>query len=480
MLGLIVTSFVETEDYNEADAHRARAEKMDLMDIIPALGVQSVAPLASRSDTAPMDLDTDIEVGPTNTPRAQTPPDNVVRDPLTGLYILGVGQSLDTPLGTPTSRVGMPSTQPHWAPGPSHGGDGAGPSRAEDCSASSGEEETPPARIPQLPAIDVLDMRARPTLDMYRENRRRRNKVPYVEFGINDVVVISDEDEEEIKMYDMVRGVPEGPVAVKKEAMTVAELDEKMARRMDDEIAQRISQNNQEHALKMAAIQLELERQRRESQEMHAQLMGFFSQLTARPQVFYATPPEGPHVPAVAMPPPALHSHYPSAPQSVQGPSLLPVAETQEDELRTRVRNSAAHPPSSFSEPIPVSSSLEDDTTSFTIVRRGVERTGHDTVRHTDPVEESQESPTPSGQRDVQMEDMQVSPIDNMRLDVDTEATHEEHVDTQASRAASTGMEMETDVSIEVTDARPHVSHGSDEGGSGSKSPLHAEVTNLA
>lgn len=65
-----------------------------------------------------------------------------------------------------------------------------------------------------------------------------------MEFGINDVILISDEDEEEIKMYNMVHGVPKGLVTVKKKAMTMAKLNEKMAKWMNDKIAQRILQNN--------------------------------------------------------------------------------------------------------------------------------------------------------------------------------------------------------------------------------------------
>jgi hypothetical protein len=244
-------------------------------------------------------------------------------------------------------------------------------------------------------------MRARPSLEVYRENRRSRNKVPYVEFGINDVVVISDEDEDEIKMYDMVRGVPEGPLSVKKETMTVAELDEKLAKRMNDEISQRISQNNQEHAMKMEAIQFELERQRRESQEMHAQLMGFFAQMSAKPPMVYAPPPSTSNMPPFVVPPPPVQFQYPPAPAidtvpvgstQLSIPTVIP-AVSEVDELRTRVRNSAGH------STIPLRGSVsEDESTSFTVLKRDLDRSGYDTAIHTERVEESQESPTPSQQ----------------------------------------------------------------------------------
>ena len=466
MLGLVVNTFIETSDYVDCVIHRENASKMDLVDILTMIGVRSVTPLASRSEATAMEADS--EAGPSTTPRAQTPMEDAAGDPATGLYILGVSEGVEqegpvhTPYGTPTSRVGLPSTAFHTPRAAIQTSGGAGPSRMEDSSASSEEEATPPSRTPDLPAIDVLDMRARPSLDVYRENRRRRNKVPYVEFGINDVVVISDEDEEEVKMYDMVRGVPEGPISVKKEAMTVAELDEKMAKRMNDEIAQRISENNQEHSLKMQAIQLELERQRKESQEMHAQLMGFFAQLSARPQVVYAAPPETSNAPAYAMPPP---------PVVVQSRPSTPLA-VSHDDLRTHVRNTAGHTLA----PTSVIVSADDDSAAFSVRRRGSESSGHDPARHTPRVEESQDSPAISGGADCNMVDAECVPSANAPgADQETEL-----VGTQASQAESGAQHPETEILAVNTDARPHVGQTQGEGGSASASPPHAKVTNLA
>lgn len=79
---------------------------------------------------------------------------------------------------------------------PLHGGDGARLSQVENTSASCVEEDTPPTLSPPLPPpIDLLDMRACPSLEVYRKNRKNRNKAPYVELGISDVVYISEEDE---------------------------------------------------------------------------------------------------------------------------------------------------------------------------------------------------------------------------------------------------------------------------------------------
>ena len=88
----------------------------------------------------------------------------------------------------------------------------------------------------------MLDIRTRLGLELCYENCRSRNKIPCVEFG-EDVVIVSNKDNEEIEMYDLMLGMPERLVMVKKEAMT-------MAKRTIDEVAQRISLNNQGHVLK--------------------------------------------------------------------------------------------------------------------------------------------------------------------------------------------------------------------------------------
>lgn len=51
-----------------------------------------------------------------------------------------------------------------------------------------------------------------------------------MEFGKNNMVFIYEEEEEKIKMYDMVHGMPGGPITMKKKAMTMAELDKKMSK----------------------------------------------------------------------------------------------------------------------------------------------------------------------------------------------------------------------------------------------------------
>lgn len=97
MFGPVVTSFIEKLDYKDVDVHRAQTSKMDLADIVPTLGMRSDAPQASRNEPFEMDIDSDTEVGPSDTPRAQSPMSNVVQDPTTRFYMLGISK------GTPTS-----------------------------------------------------------------------------------------------------------------------------------------------------------------------------------------------------------------------------------------------------------------------------------------------------------------------------------------------------------------------------------------
>lgn len=63
----MVTSFIKKSDYEDADVHKSQASRMGLEEILPTLGVQSVAPLASHNVAIGMDIVFDTEVGPSNT-----------------------------------------------------------------------------------------------------------------------------------------------------------------------------------------------------------------------------------------------------------------------------------------------------------------------------------------------------------------------------------------------------------------------------
>ena len=137
MLGLQVNSFVDVCDNDDAKAHRVIASKMNIQDIMDVLSPQLVVPLASRNEAMPeIETDTD-EDQDTNSPkeRPTTHEDlhSLIREPTTNIFLLGTDHMdtqdthvVVTPLkvphapvlssfGTPTSRVGFPSTA-----GPSH------------------------------------------------------------------------------------------------------------------------------------------------------------------------------------------------------------------------------------------------------------------------------------------------------------------------------------------------------------------------
>lgn len=132
-----------------------------------------------------------------------------------------------------------------------------------------------------------------PSLIFYCKNPRNQYKIPYVKFGIDDVVILFNKDEEEIKMYNLVCGVPEGLVMLKKHAITMAELDEKMAKRMNDNITQKRFPKTTKARIEDGIDLVGAQETEKIVQEMHAQLMGYFVAMNARPHVVYAPPPNG-------------------------------------------------------------------------------------------------------------------------------------------------------------------------------------------
>ena len=306
MLGLQVNSFVEFTDMDEANNHRDIASRMDIEDIMDVLTPHPVVPLASRDEAMhEVETESDDDQDP-GSPREQhfqqEDTGGPSRDPSYPFaFLLGADHAetqgaranvtpirvaqtpAASPFGTPTSRVGFPST--------------AGPSRVAGamaekemdvepdagCTASSGGASQQ-AELPPMEGRDVLELILRPNLDLYRESRRQRNKTPYNEYPEGAVLELSDEDEEEVKMHEAISTLPSQPGKVKKEPMSVSELDEKMEKRMKEELDQRLREANEEHARKMAAIQAEMEQARLESARRHADLMAQNQQFMAQSQ----------------------------------------------------------------------------------------------------------------------------------------------------------------------------------------------------
>ena len=356
MLGLQVNSFVGAGDMDECKDHRKLAEKMDLNDFLDIITPHPVVPLATREEPSHAggwgsDGDDDA-MSPRGQPSRQEDLPGLARHPVDRVaYLLGEDDMdaeeaqpnvtpirvphttpSQSPFGTPTSRVGLPST--------------AGPSRAArlmaerdadlaaetGCTGSSGggEPSEQAAPLPPMEGRDMLELISRPDIDSYRASRRQRNKTPYNEYPEGAVLELSDEDEDEVRLYASMSALPSEPGKVKKEPMSVSELDEKMEKRMKEELDTRLREANEEHARKMAAIQAEMEQARLESARRHAdlmaqnqqflaqsqQFMSMMASLQARPPVVYAAPEPVMSVPpfSCGLLPAATRCIYPSTP----------------------------------------------------------------------------------------------------------------------------------------------------------------------
>ena len=120
---------------------------------------------------------------------------------------------------------------------------------------------------------DVLELLLRPDISICRESGRKKNKTPSIEYPEGAVLELFDENEDEVRMYNAIAALPTEPGKVKKETMSVSELDEKLEQRMKEELDQWLQEANEFHAKKMAAIQAEMEQTRLETAHRHADLM---------------------------------------------------------------------------------------------------------------------------------------------------------------------------------------------------------------
>lgn len=101
-----------------------------------------------------------------------------------------------------------------------------------------------------MEVLDVLDQRTRPSLDRFRDTRRKMKKLPYVELQENSIIEVSDEDEGDIEIM-VELGVAEKSKGPKEEALSVAELNTKLEQRMKEDMASTAAEN----ARKISVIQ---------------------------------------------------------------------------------------------------------------------------------------------------------------------------------------------------------------------------------
>ena len=371
-------------DYSEAVNHRTIASKMDIMGIIDIVTPQTVLPIAVQYANMPdLDQSSDEEVGPSSprqTPAAQDEP-APARDLSAGLYILGtdeaeahivnnapfaVPEPRPSPFGTPTSRVGFPSTSRPPRPTELERQREAEVQPAQEGAASSGGEECE-LPLPPLRGEDMLQALQRPRVEQYRADRRTRNKRPYVEYPRGEVLELSDEDEDEAMLHKPGAGLPSSSgEKSKQDPITVEAIDAQIARRMEEELERRLREANEMNATRISSLQETMERERREAAQRHADLMAqnqqfmmaMMARLTALPQVPVAQPTATFPMATTMMPAlrPSSHAVYipehafpaPATivpePQPVAQPQPQPASASSAD-LRPRGRNSPVPTP---------------------------------------------------------------------------------------------------------------------------------------
>ena len=340
MLGLQVNTYVAARDHDDARHHRVMASKMDIHDIADILSPVAVAPIAVREEGMPdLEQDSDGEAGPSSPREAPVAQEEAAPDPTAPLYILGADEEeahavnnapffephpRPSPYGTPTSRVGLPSTarspveeerqQERAAP--------VEPAAEGGCTASSGGEECE-LPLPPLRGEDMLQALQRPRVEQYRADRRTRNKRPYVEYPRGEVLELSDEDEDEAMLHKPGAGLPSSSgEKSKQDPITVEAIDAQIAKRMEEQLERRLREANEMNAARILSLQETMERERREAAQRHADLMHqnqqfmmtMMAAMQAMPHAAAAFAPPAPAFPMattqMAAPPSSSHAVY--------------------------------------------------------------------------------------------------------------------------------------------------------------------------
>ena len=95
----------------------------------------------------------------------------------------------------------------------------------------------------------------RPKVDQYRADRRTRNKKPYIEYPRGEVLELSDEDKDEVRLHTTLSVLPSSSgKKSKKDPMTVEEIDVQIKLRMGSELERRIKESNEQNAAKISSL----------------------------------------------------------------------------------------------------------------------------------------------------------------------------------------------------------------------------------
>ena len=249
----------------------------------------------------------------------------------------------------------------------------------------------PNLMVPKMENLDILDQRSRPSLDFFRDTRRRMKKTPYVELPKGAIIEVSDEDEGDMDIMAELGVEYDKNKRVKEEALSVAELNAKLEQKMKEDMAAAAEEN----ARKMFLIQEEL----RASNEKTDAILAMLSQMQnflAPPQLAYSFlggylsqyPPLGQYpLPGQFLGGPSHHQVPHTTPVGTPLPPKVPAttatlhdailaAITEDEGLRTHVRESPS-PAVLTPSPSRVGPPSDTNTTSFTIVPRVVDREGN-------------------------------------------------------------------------------------------------------
>jgi hypothetical protein len=485
MLGLCVNTYMDAVDEEDYKFHRTKASTMDLADMsVPRTDFN----MPADEGMPPMETDDD-EPGPS-------------------VNVDAILQALDvTPL-----RLLAPSGEPSEYQGTPAGCTGSSAGATQDVlpALTSGAEPfgtpggcstsvSPKQRlaVPKMETLDVLDQRSRPTLDLFRNTRRRMKKTPYVELPEGAIIEVSDEDEGDIDIMVELGVEFDKNKRVKEEALSVAELNAKLEQKMKEDMAAAAEEN----ARKMRKIEEELKSSNEKTDAILAMLTRL-QNFAVAPQAAFPFPAGYPmHGPF-----PGGHSYQPAphpTPVGTPPPPTMPTdtanihdaisAAIREDEdLRTHVRESSG--PTVLTPPPPrVGLPSQTDTAPFTVVPSLLDRTrGDDTARHTDLVIVEDTQGSPSDTAGVQRMDVEDSPAEDRHPPACIGDVHMETLDlggeeddiqqTQTSQAARADdvMETEAPAAADVTNARSLIAEeGAAAQSSAAAPPSDDEVTHL-
>ena len=443
MLGLCVNTYVEAQEEEAFQIHRAKASTMDIKDLDSPRDESSFAAEAStHRDDGDSSSSDDEPYPPGGDARADA---ILAAMDIRPILSLAPEREQPEPQGTPAAYTGSSAgTTLDVIPVRTPGADVLG--TPGGCSTSVSPKRDPPV-IPKLEVLDVLDQRTRPSLDRFRDARRKMQKLPYAELPRGSVIEVSDDDEGDVEMMKEM-GVKTQGDWTKDEALSVAELNRQLEEKMREKLAAQEAAHaklNAEQAAKISALQEQVEASNAKQDRM-LELLSRMANIVPPAAAFAYPPAYPPHY----LPP----GPYGEGTSSRPAPHPTPVVTPPTQEPSTT-------PPTHDA----ISAAINEAQGLRTLVR------------------ESPGQGRPDEGEDLRMEEG--SPAEARRVsDVHMEALDlggddDDIQQTQTSRAerAAEDMETETAAAGEDTNARSSIAEGADDLASDPAPPADDEVT---